>query len=227
MKRPPIESRTLGIMNGIPLALVFGCELDATLPVGCLDSGDVYRVANGGLVEGAGELGLDTGPVLVIARGIGERERANGAEVLRLVREALTLTPSADRHARLRLLVDVFPFVTLRVREVHAYLDELRTNDALRITGDRKDQGPARAIAFQFSCVRTLNAYQAKYGGSIAKAAVKLQEVCRPHQDVRALQTMHSKLNPFVRVRTEGFYVPAADLAPADWAPPAADVPEP
>lgn len=195
------------------LAIAFNCEVDAPLPTSA--QSDVRRAASGTLVEGAETLGLDIRPASVVIRGISEAELANGRDVVAL---ACKKVRKRDKRG-LRLLIDCFPFVVLRVPEVHEYLDRMGEADAMRIAGLRKDQGPERWLALRFAYVRSLDAIRRARGVSIAKAASALSKVARPRQTARALRNMHSELRPFLRLRTEGHFVPAADLMPSDWTP--------
>jgi len=147
-----------------------------------------------------------------------QRER-NGLELLSEVREACK---EDGRHSRLRVLIDLFPAITLRVTEVHALLNSLPEQEVQTLLGKRRGPGRPSESRVQVARVRAMDHIQEADGGSTAEAARRVS-AAGVHPSPRTLQNLagpKAEYRRYVRFLTEGLFILEGELTPLEWGAP-------
>ena len=140
-------------------------------------------VGHGGHVVSAGAVTVPTRPgsnegrPVSLSFAITDSEQEAGRELYRRIVEAIHRGPEDDSAVRLLgLLVKQFPHATLRVPELHEYLQRLhkdgRQSAVSRILSERHRGRKHEAVFEGFLVVALVDMVRQEVGGNISKAAI-------------------------------------------------------
>jgi len=141
-----------------------------------------------------------------------DQRRRNGRELLEEVRRAC----EHDR-SRLRVLIALFPWIVLRVPEVHALLDSLPSREAQILLGERRGPGRPPEPHAHLARARSMGRLVEAHGVPTADAA-RMLAAAGAHAGEERLRNLASEgYQRFARFLVEGLLVPEGELVPLEW----------
>lgn len=155
-----------------------------------------------------------------------ETRLKNGRDLLQIIRAVLDYRKPRETLAQLKRLDLWFPHTTLRVNEVHDYLDHHRRGfsdedlDSFLGRAMRPRRGGPNEWSQSLQIVCWLDELIRSKRTRPAAAAAEELKRCHPEVQlpgVARLKNLHSQLQHHARIFAQGYFVPGNALRPQPW----------